>query len=244
MKVIILVLTLLAISGTARALNINDFQDSEIQTEAQYRASQYHPGRIDPEFIPYLERFMKEAGARGIQINPIRARALSIEFGFNLVADNTLGQCDVTTKQMKVSESYWATAGDMEKEVLIFHELGHCLLGREHEDNTMPISGGWTYKSVMNSYGNALMFRMATNEDCVNRGECGVPVFAPKSKKNFYTMYHKIYMDELFGVVAPNRIKLTFQKYVGQLLRLLPKGKAHRSASTHPQPSQRVAGSV
>lgn len=161
-------------------------------------------GIISNHFYPYLKRFADEAYRRNVYPNQSKLAALSIRFAFNLGDYNHLAECEVNTTQISVSESYWMTASEPEREELIFHELGHCLLGRDHDDNVMPISGGTIYKSIMNSAGTALMFRFPNWNNCFkNTADCSSAlIFDPKSKTNFYNRYHKIYLDELFNVIA------------------------------------------
>lgn len=173
-----------------------------------------YAGQLAPEFAPYLMRFSNEAKKRGIMLDKYRVEALSISFSFNLSDYNALAECNMNTLHIGVSESYWVSASDMEKEVLLFHELGHCLLGRDHDNGTMPISGGQIYKSVMNAAGNALMYRFPIFSNCGNNSQdCGkVLVFSPKSKNNFYSKFHKVYMDELFDAVKGQNITLSSRR--------------------------------
>lgn len=161
-------------------------------------------GQILKDFIRYVDGFYEQAKIRNVSVNKKNSDALSIGYSFNLTDYNTLGECNVPATKIGISESYWLSASDAEKEVLVFHELGHCLLGRRHEDGLMPISGGTIFKSLMNSAGNALIYRFPNCEK--NTNDCGRNglVFAPIGNGNFYSEFHKIYMDELFGVVAPN----------------------------------------
>lgn len=58
----------------------------------------------------------------------------------------TVGWCKpfLWPQQIMLDTLYWEDATELEKEQLIFHELGHCVLGREHNDkedeNGDPIS--------------------------------------------------------------------------------------------------------
>ena len=38
------------------------------------------------------------------------------------------------TKEILIRESAWNTYSTQQQEILIFHELGHCLLNRDHQD--------------------------------------------------------------------------------------------------------------
>ena len=48
---------------------------------------------------------------------------------------NARGACELATGQtpvVTISAEAWASSTDAEREELIFHELGHCLLGLKH----------------------------------------------------------------------------------------------------------------
>lgn len=53
-------------------------------------------------------------------------------------------------KYIEISSTYWRYATDAEKEALIFHELGHCMLNREHL-NGFSLQNN-RYYSVMNYF--------------------------------------------------------------------------------------------
>ncbi len=104
---------------------------------------------VDSAFADYLKRFETEASAHGRQFNP-QANGLIIEFG-NL-SNNDAGLTHYETPiRIQIDRTYWnaisETAGaDQMKEDLIFHELGHGLLGRDHLNTTLD-NGDW--KSIM-----------------------------------------------------------------------------------------------
>lgn len=93
------------------------------------------PDLVDAELKIYLERFREEGSLRGINIDyekrPVEAR---IELHEN---DIQLGWCnfDFETQHMIIINNlFWPILNDLEKEKLVFHELGHCVLGRAHLD--------------------------------------------------------------------------------------------------------------
>lgn len=53
-------------------------------------------------------------------------------------------------KEIIIRESWWSSAEDSYRESLLFHELGHCRLDREHDDATFSV-GSNTYRSSMMS---------------------------------------------------------------------------------------------
>ena len=105
--------------------------------------------RIDPEFSDYLQRFEAEAAASGYNFDP-QTNGLIIEF-----ADLTNGTAGLTHYEtpirIEIDKTYWSeikgSAGeDLMKEDLLFHELGHGLLGRSHLNSTLD-NGDW--QSIM-----------------------------------------------------------------------------------------------
>lgn len=50
--------------------------------------------------------------------------------------------------KINVNVEKWSMLNEWRREAVIFHELGHCILGRAHDD--VVING--RYKSIMNSY--------------------------------------------------------------------------------------------
>lgn len=104
---------------------------------------------VDEDLSPYLERFKTEAALRNITIDydrkPIEAR---LETHQKEVA---LGWCNHdfdNPNKVIVNLVFWNILDDFEKEKLIFHELGHCVLDRPHLDR---IRGDGFCKSIMHS---------------------------------------------------------------------------------------------
>jgi hypothetical protein len=104
---------------------------------------------IDNELIGYLDRFMVEANVRGYKIDMDRMN-LEINFTSTLV-ENVSGQCTHNTtkpNQVEISSSKWTNLNELQKEYLMFHELGHCILKRSHLDTKDELG---RCKSIMES---------------------------------------------------------------------------------------------
>ena len=88
------------------------------------------------EFEPYYRAFQHEAKVRGRQTDP---RRLVIRFGRTTPAHAT-STCYLRPdlgRYVAVNQAQWEREQDeLFRELLIFHELGHCLLGREHSSGT------------------------------------------------------------------------------------------------------------
>lgn len=105
--------------------------------------------KVDEDLQPYFERFDVEAIARGLdfslEMEELEASILSIN------RDGVLGQChysDEAPNIVEVDDEFWARATDLEKEYVVFHELGHCILGRDHDDTR---NSNGTCSSMMQS---------------------------------------------------------------------------------------------
>ena len=121
--------------------------------------------QTDEELIPYFELFAEEAAARGFFVD---YEAERIEGLLQDIPDNSVqGQCFHNEKKPKkviVDINYWANASKFDKEFIIFHELGHCFLNRNHLDDA-NVDG--TCVSIMHSNPGACNFNL--NSD--NRDE-------------------------------------------------------------------------
>ena len=94
---------------------------------------------IDPELQPYFDLFLEEGSKRGknIQIEDFQIAASIEEITKNSVA----GQCTQTEGAMSevlIDQQYWRGYTPLQREALIFHELGHCILKRSHLDDKDP----------------------------------------------------------------------------------------------------------
>lgn len=81
-----------------------------------------------PDFIPYYDRFERATG-----ISPY---CVAIKYDPKLTGD-IIGQCSTARNLITISPQAWAKYSSDEREWLIAHELGHCLLGRDHEENQL-----------------------------------------------------------------------------------------------------------
>ena len=64
--------------------------------------------------------------------------------------------------EINIDPEFWAIASDVEKEEVVFHELGHCILGRDHEETVLeegipksimfPYVFEWEYQNYRSYY--------------------------------------------------------------------------------------------
>lgn len=90
--------------------------------------------QVDPELSSYVARFEQAAADNG---HAMQVTDLSMSFGQVDAAGESGGRgvCVAVTGQtpsVTISPDAWAASTDAEREELVFHELGHCLLSRTH----------------------------------------------------------------------------------------------------------------
>lgn len=95
--------------------------------------------RLFPEFRPFVSSFEQEAAKRGITFD-FEESGLEILLGPTRV-DNAAGVCR-GDGSIEIEANLWDNYSNAGKEQLIFHELGHCVLGRPHR-NVVLDNGEW-----------------------------------------------------------------------------------------------------
>lgn len=97
----------------------------------------YH--NIDPTFQPIYNSFLNEASQRGF--NKLHKIDINIQFSDidqtkNKGTDKmTLGECEVIigkTPEIRIDKNLWFNMNPSQREMTVFHELGHCFLLKGH----------------------------------------------------------------------------------------------------------------
>ncbi len=91
---------------------------------------------INEEMAPYFETFKEEAAKRGIIFdNSIEKIEGFLEF---LPKESNLGVCKSYTdgsSEIIIDKPYWRVSTNLQREHIMFHELGHCFLNLGHDDS-------------------------------------------------------------------------------------------------------------
>jgi hypothetical protein len=143
--------------------------------------------RIEPQLEVLVAKFYQEAELRGISL---QRNNLIVEFVENL-EDDRCGQCERPKRKreeqrhLKISKiaDCWAKEPSQNQEALVFHELGHCLLNRDHKDDLFPSGAP---KSIMTTVLNG------PYEPCVY-------VFGEDGSVCNKTVRRTYYLNELFN---------------------------------------------
>jgi len=90
---------------------------------------------VDSRIQVYFDRFVSEGANRGITVDFDQIEVEGKIEGID--GNNVHGQCQSNSAKANtliVDTDFWNGASDIEKEFVIFHELGHCYLDRSHLD--------------------------------------------------------------------------------------------------------------
>jgi hypothetical protein len=87
---------------------------------------------IPDEFRSYVDMFFVEGNQRGLNIN-LDELDLIIQFG--TLSGTTAGQCSFQSNTVTIDQNKWDSMTEEKKVWLIFHELGHCILDRQHKND-------------------------------------------------------------------------------------------------------------
>lgn len=101
--------------------------------------------QVDYRLKPYFERFQEEASIRDFNLDFEDIEGKIAEL------DGVGGQCVHNTEfpdVVLIDEIFWTQADDIDREFIVFHELGHCILNRTHLDTKNADN---TCKSLMHS---------------------------------------------------------------------------------------------
>ena len=122
---------LLMISLGATACSEDEIMSEVVPEEVGYAG-------VDKALWPYFERFEAEGRARG-QVVDLRLAQITgmIE---KIDAERVLGQCSYQRNRpghLTIDTEFWEINSDLAREFVVFHELGHCFLQRNHREDVL-----------------------------------------------------------------------------------------------------------
>lgn len=135
---------------------------------------------------PFVQSFRDEAKKRN---SPVSTDNLIITFG-TAVSEDICGECQLangkTPHIILNSDAFcWQQASQYERECLVFHELGHCLLARAHKTD---------------KFANGAFVSLMNPNDVAVYATCRYPIGNDDCDKRPRRDY---YIDELFDASTP-----------------------------------------
>lgn len=102
----------------------------ESPTNVQY-------ANVDPALWSFYSAFETEAKLRGLDFD-LNALQISGEI-MEILQENVAGSCRFGSQinnEVTIDLGFWNSSSSILKEFVIFHELGHCVLLRDHDEST------------------------------------------------------------------------------------------------------------
>lgn len=124
---------------------------------------------VDSALQPLFDDFASEALTRGMSLDMSSYSGIFMELDENNVA----AKCQTLSngsKRVVVDQSFWNSASALQREMVVFHELGHCVLNRAHLDDAR------------------------TDGACVSMMQSGLGL----CKMSYTNQTRSVYLDELF----------------------------------------------
>lgn len=97
--------------------------------------------QVDAPFIQFVNAFEQTAAAQGSSMN---ISDLIVSFGSTPTMTET-GVCEWAeneTPRITLNERIWANLAPEDRQEVMFHELGHCILRRIHQTSEIMAYGG------------------------------------------------------------------------------------------------------
>ena len=139
------------------------------------------PG-VDERLWPYVARFQQEASERDIIVDLV---ALGITGVIEIIdEENVAGICSFNSRasnHVMIDQEFWESAPDLFKEFIVFHELGHCALLRDHREGA-------------DENGRCISMMRSGLEEC---------------RDNYSFVTRLTYLDELYDSTFANDIRVS-----------------------------------
>ncbi len=106
---------------------------SNTNQEPQIQAKSY--SGVQNALWPYFQRFEEEAAFRGLTIDLANGAIEGIIR--EIPQDHVAGSCNYNSQRtdlVTIDKEFWDYSSDLNREAVVFHELGHCKLIRDHRE--------------------------------------------------------------------------------------------------------------
>ena len=131
----------------ARGIKISAYVLVFVFFSACTREEEFAGAVVDPALKPLFDRFVSEGLQRGRTIDMSRISGVIAD----IPETKVLGRCaqgTISGSTLTIDNAFWNSAGSLEKEYVVFHELGHCALDRRHLEDQ---KADGNCKSIMQS---------------------------------------------------------------------------------------------
>lgn len=162
----------------------------DIKTSKEHR-------EIDKELDLYVSSFISESSGK---VSRSDIKGLSVGFHNYPAKSSVIGTCWLNLNEIDISKRYWDRSLNLSRKELMYHELGHCVLGRRHTNPTSSV-GFWGAVE-------RFLFRIGwwKNEGFLDDG-CPVSVMHSSNIGSYcFSKHYSYYITELFSKVEENAL--------------------------------------
>lgn len=102
-----------------------------------FSACQKYQPSFPEELEPFIDKFIEEASKRGRDLSRIK-EGLIIQY--EDLPEKSGGKCIRSfffPNRISIDKFFWQQMNDRQKELLLYHELGHCVLHRDHRNERL-----------------------------------------------------------------------------------------------------------
>ena len=96
---------------------------------------------IDPRVQPYVNKFLTDAEAYGVNVSDFYLQGISITIGDNLPRAGNAGGAAYRKNEhgieIIIRESFWNKSYDLSREIIIYHELAHDYFNLNHNEDLL-----------------------------------------------------------------------------------------------------------
>jgi hypothetical protein len=95
------------------------------------------------EMEPYVQSFIDDGAAQGVDVLPsfTHRPPLTIQVSsLSSYGSSVIGLCETSGSMRRVtfSPTFWSSVDETQRMLVVHHELGHCILYREHRTDLLP----------------------------------------------------------------------------------------------------------
>lgn len=153
---------------------------------------------VEKDLIKYVKKFKKLSNGKVKEIN-VNIMFSSLGYSDKFSEKETIGICNLVTKTVYIDKKWWKeTKNELAKEELIFHELGHCILDRDHTSAKID-KGTVTFYNQRSIFTTGIIEKYERFKD-----GCPKSMMHPYSfSKTCLKIHRKHYIKELFSNCRP-----------------------------------------
>jgi hypothetical protein len=101
---------------------------------------------VEAEYSLQVAEFVKAAQARNTEVQMVPLQVYTVD-EIKDVPDTVVAVCGHHNREIRVKRGQWAKLNKKQREEVILHELGHCVLNRKEHDEGVRANG--KPKSIM-----------------------------------------------------------------------------------------------